>query len=88
MGVAETADATQATTATMPRGLRPWWPGRERLDRGDLWHLWNQRYGSAWWKRGDGWHRGDRGDGRSRDVSAWPAPHLIGAACSHRDEEE
>ena len=73
---------------TTPRGLRPWWHGRQGLDRGNLWHGWNQRYGLTWGKRGDGWHRWNRGDGRFHDASAWPAPHLIGAAYSHRDDEK
>lgn len=82
LGAAGYVDEPQAS---VPCRLRPWWHGREGLDRGNLWHWWNQRYRLTWWKRGDGWHRWDR---RSHTLSAGHAPHLIEAAYGHRDDEE
>jgi hypothetical protein len=58
------------------------------LDRRHLWHGWHQRDRWTGGQRGDGWHHGDRRDERSHDASAWPAPHLIKAAYSHRGNEK
>jgi hypothetical protein len=72
----------------MPCSLKPRWRGRAGLDRGnrgDLWHRWD---GLTRRKRGGGWHGRDRGDEWLHDARTRPAPHLIGAAYGHRDEEE